>query len=287
MLLLLAGAGGAVWMVRHKAALEAQAARQAAEDEIAAFVARARDAAAGGRQSDAVTVLRGAMALETALGIGGEDTVAVALLRRLASTGFSRRTIDVGASIEDVAVHGNVVSVGDAEGRLRWFDLEDGRTTLDRPVCHGRWYSVDFARDGRLARGCREGRIEVRRPDGSLEADLRCGQAPVESVRWHPLGLRVVAGDGRFCAWGDVRSEPRVFELGHGVDVVAYNADSSRMVAAALPREPSWAGLSVLDLDVNEVLRRLPNPKGTVRGLALDGPGERVIVRTQDRKSVV
>jgi serine/threonine protein kinase/WD40 repeat protein len=278
-------AAASIWTALQFREREAEAVRLQAEQEVALLLAQARELDGGGRRSDAVALLRGAVTLESELGLQDEGTAAVSMLRRLAAAGFLRRTIDVGTSISDVAVHGRMVSIGDSEGQLRWFDLEDGTTALDRPVCRGRWYSADFGADGRLARGCRDGVIEIRRPDGSLDMELSCGEAHIESVRWHPLGFRAVAADGRYCAWGDLRSPGREVSLGHGVEVVTYSADGSRMAAAALPRDPSLAGLSVIDLDRNLVLNRLPDPSGLVRGLVLDGSGDRVFVRTQNQQT--
>ncbi len=274
-------AAASTWTALEFRDREAEAVRLQAEQEVALFQARAREAEGAGRRSDAVALLRAATTLESELGIESEGTAAIAMLRRLSADGFLRRTLELGTEITDVAVQGNRVSAADVDGRLRWFDVDTGEMSLDRPVCRGRWYSADFSPDGRLARGCRDGIVEVRRPDGSLEVELRCGEAHVESVRWHPLGLRVIAGDGRFCAWGELDGPPRVRELGHGVDVVAYASDGNRLAAAALPREPDLAGMSVVDLTTNRVLRRFPDPEHRVRGLALNGPGDRLFLRQQ------
>ena len=258
---------------------EQQALRLQDEQSVALLLAAAREAERTDRRSDAVALLRSSVALEDELGVGGEGTEALSQLRRLSHVGFARRTIPGDVAVLDAALRPDppTLSIGDDAGRLRWLDPDTGGVQLDVAACRGRRYASQFLADGRLVRGCHDGLIEVRAPDGSLQSELRCGDGHVQSVTERE-GLIAVTSTGRICTF----DPPRALELGHGVDLVSWSAEGRWLAAAAYPWEEPMTGLSLIDLPSLEVAWRHEPDGGIVRGL--QALGRRVLVRMQMRE---
>lgn len=266
---------------------ERQVREQKLAQEVALLMTEAREAEVEHHPSQAVALLRAAVALSDGGRIAPELDPGEPL-QQLAAAGYLRRVLDLGVGIRDLVVlpGGDRALVRTKEGRLMALDLATGARAWEVEACVAPMRSMVLGPDGaRVAIGCEHGAVRVHAAvDGRLERTLPCGDAPSGEVCWTAVGTLLAGNrDGQVCAWTEAGAEPTwTRRLDHGAWLVRSGPRGDRAVVALFGRSADVpAVLTVLDVATGETVFTWNQTMWAMRGLALSPDETRLAARIQ------
>jgi len=264
---------------------ERQVREQKLAQEVALLMTAAREAEVEHHPSEAVALLRAAVALSDDGRIAPELDPG-APLQQLAAAGYLRRVLDLDEPPKELVVtaEGDRLLTRAGSGRLVAVELATGQRTWEVEACSAAVRAMDLRGD-RLAMGCSDGSIQLRSTsDGRLLRTLRCGELESGEVAWTSGGALLAGNeDGQVCGWLEDGSEPTWSRrLTHGALRVRPGPGGRRVAVALFGAElEAEAILTVLDVSTGEPLFEHDQDLHAMRGLALSPDEELLAARVQ------